>query len=154
MEQVDFSVLTSKDSDKFLELLSIFEIEFEMETVSKPDLEYLAKLLSQKNFTVIVAMKNNAVIGGLTIYFLSQYFAKKPMAYLYDIAVCGSFQRKGIGQALVQFALDNCKQQGVEELFVQADIDDGHAIELYRKTKPITEGKFIQFEYLMRDKKT
>jgi aminoglycoside 3-N-acetyltransferase I len=149
MKTVEIRILYSNEAERFNELIKVFETAFEMEEFKKPSSEHLQKLLSNENFVVIVALNGNKVIAGLTIYLLCQYYSVKPLAYLYDIAVSNEYQRKGIGKALVKFAKDYCKKNEIDQIFVQADIDDDYAIDFYRLTEPSTEGEFIQFSYLL-----
>lgn len=90
---------------------------------------------------------NTKIVGGLSVYILEQYYSKKPLAYLYDLAVLKEFQRKGVGRKLMEFVTRYCRQKGIEEVFVQADKADEYAIEFYRSTKPTNEEQVVHFTY-------
>lgn len=144
-------VLKSSDINKFHELISVFEVVFEMRNLNRPDSVHLQKLLEKENFFAITALNNNKVIAGLTVYILEQYYSEKPLAYLYDLAVLTEFQRKGIGRQLIRFTNEYCRQRGFEEIFVEADKTDSYAIDFYRLTNPTAEEQVIHFSYLLTD---
>ena len=90
------------------------------------------------------------MIGGLTAYTLQQYYSTSPLVYLYDLAVASEFQRQGIGKALISSLLNYCKSMGIEEVFVQADETDSHAIDFYHSTGGIGE-KCVNFSYPLKN---
>ena len=96
---------------------------------------------------VNVASHGDRSVCGLTIYVFGQYYDTKPMALIHDLAVATPFQRKGIGRKLMDAVNSNCKEQGFEELFVQADKIDGYATDPYRKTRPTKEEDVSHFYY-------
>ena len=118
-----------------------------MKNFVMPDHKYLTDLLKQENFLAVAAKKDHLVIGGLTIYVLQQYYSTKPLAYIYDLAVLTEYQRKGIGQKIINYVTDYCRDKGFEEVYVQADKVDAHAIDFYRKTNPTAEEAVVQFSY-------
>jgi GNAT superfamily N-acetyltransferase len=138
--------LGDKDLDKFTALIRVFENVFEMEDFSIPDNNYLQHLLEKDDFLVFVAMLDDKVVGGLTAYTLQQYYSTKPLVYLYDLAVLTDYQRQGIGKKLIAGITDYCKSMGVEEVFVQADEADEHAVAFYHTTGGTAE-KVVHFNY-------
>jgi ribosomal protein S18 acetylase RimI-like enzyme len=98
---------------------------------------------------IFTAIKENKVVGALTSYILDQYYSKQPLAYIFDLAVAKDEQRKGIGKALMENHSAYCRQIGVEEIMVQADEPDAHALEFYRATGGIPE-KVIHFNYPLK----
>ena len=81
---------------------------------------------------------------------LDQYYCKKPLAYIYDLAVLKDFQRQGIGKSLVKHLKEYCKKEGFDEVFVQADRTDDYAVDFYRMTKPTNEEDVIHFYYSLK----
>ena len=144
---MEIKKLSSTHIDLFIELINLFEVVFEMEDFQMPPQAYLKNLLAKPNFMVLVALKNDQVIAGLTIYTLEQYYTTKPLAYIYDLAVQTSWQRQGIGQQLIKTAKEYCKNLGYEEVFVQADKADHYALDFYRKTQPTEEEEVSHFYY-------
>src|SRR5690554_51064 len=140
-------ILAVKNIDDFIELLMVYVKVFEMKNFKLPDTNYLKNLLAQDYFIAVVAKENNKIVGGLTIYVLQQYYSTQPLAYIYDLAVLTEYQRKGIGKKIMNFVTDYCRDKGFEEVYVQADKVDAHAIDFYRKTNPTAEEAVVQFSY-------
>ena len=132
--------------ERFMELIRVFEVVFEMENVSLPPSSYLEEVLNQNTFWVFVALIEDKVVGGLTAYVLPQYHSKRPLVYLYDLAVSPSYQRRGIGRQLVTGLTSYCRPLGVEVVFVQADGEDAEAVEFYRSTGGLGQ-EVVHFTY-------
>ncbi len=122
-----------------------------MEGFKMPDENYLKQLLAQDDFFVFVASSDDKVVGGLTAYTLQQYYSQMPLVYIYDLAVKTEYQRQGIGKLLLSAITDYGKEIGVEEVFVQADEGDDHAIEFYHATGGMAE-KVVHFNYPLHTK--
>ncbi len=138
--------LDQRDLDKFVALIGVFEEVFEMKGFKMPDEKYLQALLAKEDFFVFVALLEEKVVGGLTAYTLQQYYSERPLAYIYDLAVLSRYQRQGIGKLLMEGISTFCKGIGMEEVFVQADQVDQHAIEFYQATGGIAE-QVVHFYY-------
>ncbi|MFY0600204.1 MAG: GNAT family N-acetyltransferase [Cyclobacteriaceae bacterium] len=138
--------LSNKDLSKFQDLILIFEDVFELEDFKLPPESHLQSLLDRENFLVFVAMNLGKVIGGITLHVLPQYYSESPEAYLYDLAVKTEFQRKGIGKELMNEVKNYCKQVGIETAYVQADVEDDHAVAFYNATGGSPQ-KVIHFNY-------
>jgi ribosomal protein S18 acetylase RimI-like enzyme len=117
-----------------------------MEGFKMPSEKYLQQLLGKEDFFVFVALLHEEVVGGLTAYTLAQYYSERPLVYIYDLAVKSQYQRQGIGKMLMAGITNYCKEIGVEEVFVQADQVDQHAIEFYHTTGGIAE-QVVHFNY-------
>ncbi|EPG72687.1 acetyltransferase (GNAT) domain protein [Leptospira fainei serovar Hurstbridge str. BUT 6] len=146
MERIRVEKLTDQDVDKFIELIRVFETVFEMKNFKLPDKSHLRHLLKDENFFVFVALFEEKVMGGLTAYTLNQYYSRLPLVYIYDLAILTEFQRQGIGKLLISKTTDYCKEIGMEEVFVQADLEDTYAVDFYRSTGAIAEN-VIHFYY-------
>ena len=143
---VTIEKLDRNDDDKFEALIRLFEVVFEMESFKMPNNGHLGQLLAKDDFFVFVALVDGQVVGGLTAYTLQQYYSTRPLVYVYDLAVDTRLQRQGIGKLLMAGITDYCKGIGVEEVFVQADLVDTHAVEFYHSTGAIAE-EVIHFYY-------
>jgi aminoglycoside 3-N-acetyltransferase I len=144
---VEIKKLASQDIDKFIDLIRLFEEVFEMKDFRMPDVGYLQQLLEKDSFFVFVALTDKyQVVGGLTSYTLEQYYAVNPLVYIFDLAVKTEFQRKGIGKKLMSGITAYCKEIGAEEVFVQADEIDEHALEFYHSTGGVPE-KVVHYTY-------
>jgi GNAT superfamily N-acetyltransferase len=138
--------LYKKDLDKFLALIRVFEEVFEMKGFKMPSEKYLQTLLAKDSFFAFVALLEEKVVGGLTAYTLQQYYSERPLVYIYDLAVLSHYQRQGIGKLLMEEITAFCKGSGIEEVFVQADQVDQHAVEFYQATGGIAE-QVVHFYY-------
>ena len=138
--------LTHLDIGEFLQLIRVFEEVFEMKGFKMPAEKHLSDLLGKDDFMVFVALSGHQVLGGLTAYTLMQYYTESPLVYIYDLAVKTDYQRKGIGKKLMSGIIDFCKLNEMDEIFVQADLEDGYAIDFYRSTGGKPE-EVIHFSY-------
>ena len=115
-------------------LIHLYKEVFEMESFTLPGDSYLRTLLQREGLMFFVAMLEEKVIGGLTAHVLpSVYFASAEI-YIYDLAVKTTYQRKGIGKNLIASLSEYCKERGYREIFVQADLEDQHALDFYKET--------------------
>lgn len=131
---VGCDIQRTQEFDHFYALIRLFEEVFEMKDFVMPPADYLEKLLARDDFFVFVAVLDGRVVGGLTSYTLRQYYSISPLVYIYDLAVATEYQRKGIGKMLIAEIQNYCKDIGVEEVFVQADVADDYALDFYRST--------------------
>jgi aminoglycoside 3-N-acetyltransferase I len=145
--ETEIKILAHNDIDDFAELIDVFEKVFEMKNFIKPDNRHLQTVLAKPDFFVLVAKGGSKVLGGLTVYILHQYYSQNPLAYIYDLAVLKDFQRKGIGRMLIKHLKGYCKENGFDEVFVQADSVDDYALNFYRLTEPTNEEDVIHFYY-------
>ncbi|MDQ2752829.1 MAG: GNAT family N-acetyltransferase [Bacteroidota bacterium] len=145
--KTEIKLLSDQDINDFVELIDVFAEVFEINNFIKPDIDYLQNILTKPGFLILVAKTNHKVVGGLTVYKISQYYSKKSLAYVYDLAVLKQFQRQGIGKALMKQLTDYCKGNDFEEVFVQASRTDKHALNFYRSIKPTNEEDVIHFNY-------
>lgn len=117
-------------------LLSTFGEAFnEVETYGKhrPGAEYLRRLLGSDYFIALAALKGNDVVGGLAAYELKKFEQERSEIYIYDLAVAAAHRREGIATALIRELKSIAAARGAYVIFVQADIGDDPAIELYTK---------------------
>ncbi|TGM47229.1 GNAT family N-acetyltransferase [Leptospira biflexa] len=134
MENVEIKKLTPSDLDQFIELIRVFEDVFEMKQFQMPKSNYLQSLLERDDFFVFVSVLDGKVVAGLTAYLLRQYYSERPLVYIYDLAVQTHLQRLGIGKSLIASINSYCKEKGMEEVFVQADLADDYALDFYKAT--------------------
>ena len=143
---VEIKKLGHYDLNYFKDLIWVFEDVFEMEKFTMPDDDYLQQLLEKDSFLVFIALSEDKVVGGLTAYILQQYYSVRPLVYIYDLAVKTNYQRQGIGSILIAGITNYCRETGMEEVFVQADEEDGYALEFYHSTGATAE-KVVHFYY-------
>ncbi|MFC4870739.1 GNAT family N-acetyltransferase [Negadavirga shengliensis] len=146
---IEIKKLSFADLNDFIDLIRVFEDVFEMQNFNPPPSAHLQSLLDNSGFLVFVAKLQDKVIGGLTVYILDQYYSAKPLAYIYDLAVSVAHQRQGIGKKLISYLTEYCRENGFEEVFVQADRIDDYAIDFYRTTRPTNEEQVVHFYYTL-----
>jgi aminoglycoside 3-N-acetyltransferase I len=118
------------------DLLATFGEAFnEVETYSEnpPSEDYLRQLLKSDYFIAIAALKAGQVVGGLAAYELKKFEQERSEIYIYDLAVKAAHRREGIATALIQKLKEIAAACGAYVIFVQADVGDNPAIELYTK---------------------
>jgi aminoglycoside 3-N-acetyltransferase I len=154
MTNIKIVKLAPSDLDKFIQLIKVFEDVFEMQHFEMPAKSYLQHILEKTDFFVFAALADLEVVGGLTSYTLQQYYSTSPLVYIYDLAVKTTHQRHGIGKSLIEAITSYCKGIGIEEVYVQADKVDEHAVAFYRSTHAMEE-QVLHFYYpLQENKKT
>ncbi|WP_338762970.1 GNAT family N-acetyltransferase [Bernardetia sp. ABR2-2B] len=136
---ITYQKLTNQDLPLLKELIKIFEEVFEMENFVLPNDKYLQSLLENESMIFFVAALENEegevkVLGGLRAYILPSVYYASSEIYLYDLGVTPTFQRQGIGTKLMEKLKGYSKGLGYKELFVQADLEDKHAQDFYKKT--------------------
>jgi len=146
MQIKKLSVSNAKD---FASLIQIFNEVFENEN-RIPNQKYLKSLLANPDFLVFVYIKDNQVVGGLTVYVLQQYFSQKPQAYIYDVGVNPEYQRQGIGKSLILAVCNYCQENGFENAYVEAESQDIEAIKFYKSTPYSSVLKAVHYTYLFK----
>jgi aminoglycoside 3-N-acetyltransferase I len=117
-------------------LLTTFGEAFEVVEIysgNRPSADYLRQLLKNDYFIAIAALKEDEVVGGLTAYELKKFEQERSEIYIYDLAVAATHRREGIATALIQKLKEIAAVRGAYVIFVQADLGDDPAIELYTK---------------------
>lgn len=93
---------------------------------------YVDRLLNRNDFWAIAAFIGDEIIGGVTAHTLPMTRTESSEIFVYDIAVRGDQQRKGIGRQLMMALRQMASDVGIQDVFVPADNDDGHALDFYR----------------------
>jgi aminoglycoside 3-N-acetyltransferase I len=137
-ERPGFSIklLHSDDVALLEDLLTVFGEAFrEPDTYGarRPSASYLARLLGNDSFFALVALVGGKVVGGLAAYELRKFEQERAEIYIYDLAVAEPQRRKGIATALIRELQRIGARRGAYVIFVQADLGDDPAIQLYSK---------------------
>jgi ribosomal protein S18 acetylase RimI-like enzyme len=143
---VTFRKLSYEDLPVLTALIKVYEEVFEMKDFRMPSAGHLQSLLEKEHIIFFVALSGSQVIGGLTAYVLPSVYFESSEVYVYDLAVKTEYQRKGAGRTLIDELKTYCRNLGSKEIFVQADLEDQHAIDFYRATGGISED-VIHFSY-------
>ncbi len=124
-----------ESAEEFQGLLEVFREVFDWEESEFPDSSYLANLLGNLQFLVLVAKAEGKIIGGLTAYVLPDYQTAKSSIFIYDLGVATNFQRQGIGKSLIDKLLDYAKNHQIQDVFVDTELEDNEdALAFYEKT--------------------
>lgn len=120
------------------ELLDIFGEAFDEQSTyagNRPGADYMRQLLGSDFFIALVALRDDAVVGGIAAYVLKKFEQERSEIYLYDLAVSIKHRRRGIATALIQELRRIAAERGAYVIFVQADTgsEDEAAIALYTR---------------------
>ncbi|WP_111415563.1 AAC(3)-I family aminoglycoside N-acetyltransferase [Billgrantia lactosivorans] len=132
----DIETLSPHDIPSLHDLLTVFGEAFdEVATYAsaRPARAYLERLLASDTFLALVARKNGEVVAGLAAYELHKFEQERSEIYIYDLAVAEAHRREGIATALIERLKAMAQQRGAYVIYVQADLGDTPAIELYSK---------------------
>lgn len=98
-----------------------------------PEDAWLTGLLAKEHVTVLVALSDMQVVGGLVAYELDKLERARRELYIYDLAVAADHRRRGIATALIESLRAIAARRDVWVIYVQADYGDDPAIALYEK---------------------
>ena len=124
----------------------MFNKEFESPDLNNVNDKNIRSLIAKPDFICFVAFIGDEVVGGLTGYELLMYDQEGSSMYLYDLAVDKNYQRHGIGSNLVGELMEYCRSKDIKDLFVQADVEDQHAVEFYNKIGG-DDSETVQFSF-------
>lgn len=147
--ETEYKKLEIGDLGYLTELIKLYEEVFEMEDFTLPDAQYLQSLLEKEAVIFYVAIIDNKVVGGLTAHILPSTYFPSSEVYIYDLAVQTEFQRRGIGRQLINSLKEYCSSLRLKEVFVQADLEDQHALDFYQATGGIAES-VVHFSYELK----
>ncbi len=142
--------LTQVDLAVFQSLVELFNTVFEEDEAGMASEKNLTRLLSDAGFIALAAVVGDEVVGGLTAFELPLYTADRSEIFVYDLAVKAEYQRRGVGKGLIDSLKELARGQEVEEIFVLAHEEDGHAIEFYHATGGRSE-RVVNFVYTSRE---
>jgi aminoglycoside 3-N-acetyltransferase I len=134
MPPFEIKRLGPADTPRISELNAMFGEAFgEPETYADapPDRAWLEAVLAKAHVIVLVALQDDAVVGGLVAYELDKLEQARREIYLYDLAVAGRRRRQGIATALIRRLQEIAASRGAWVVFVQADYQDAPAVALY-----------------------
>jgi len=104
-----------------------------------PDPEAVRTYLADVRNVLLLAFEGNEPVGFLRATELAQLTSRRRQMFLYEIGVDEGFRRRGVGKALVNALLTDCRARGFAEVFVLTDPANVAAVALYRATGAVTE---------------
>lgn len=128
--------LTASDIDLCRALIAVFGEAFEeadIDLSAQPDASYLANLLANDQFIVLVALKEGVVLGGLTAHVLPKFDQARREIYVYELAVREDYRRRGIATGLLEGLKVIGARINASGMYVQAYPSDLPAVALYTK---------------------
>ena len=147
--KTEYKKLETEDLEHLIELIKVYETVFEMPDFTLPARQYLQSLLERETVIFYVAMIDKQFAGGLTAHILPSTYFPSSEVYIFDLAVETRFQRKGIGRQLINSLKEYCTSLWLKEIFVQADLEDQHALDFYQATGGIAES-VVHFSYELK----
>jgi aminoglycoside 3-N-acetyltransferase I len=138
MESIRYRKLDKNDIDAVRALLGVYVDVFKDQPMPD-DMAFLEKRLRDDHIWFFVASKDDEVIGGLTAYVLPSIYGDRGEVYIYDMAIAEAYQRLGVGSGLLDHFKEYCASAGIKEFYLQADTEDIHAREFYKKNGGIEE---------------
>jgi ribosomal protein S18 acetylase RimI-like enzyme len=114
-----------------------------------PSQQTVVKFLSNSQNILLSAELDNSLVGQVIGYILERWDQDEPMLFLYSIDVAESYQRKGIGTALIEAVRKIGRVQGCSESFVFTNESNLPAMQLYQSTggKRSNPDDVVMFEY-------
>ncbi len=144
-----FKRLGPEDLPLMKQLIGLFKEVFELTERRIADEQRLTHLLAKPDFIIWVALSEGTIVGGLTAFELPMYYEQTDELFIYDIAVHPSYQRQGLGRRLLEELKTFGVSRGITCVFVDADVEDQHALDFYQSTGG--EGAEVkQFSYELR----
>lgn len=98
-----------------------------------PSAAYLAGLIAGRGLVALVAMRGEAVLGGLVAYELPKFEQERSEIFVYDLAVDAPYRRQGIATALLEALKPIAAARGADVIFIQAAAEDAAAIAVYSR---------------------
>ncbi len=144
--KIEYLQLDVDNLDELVKLVKLYDNIFKMGPFEYPSNNYLKRILKNENIIFVVAKYEDEIIGGLTAHQLPSTYFEANEIYVYDLAVHQDFQRMGIGSKLIEELKGISCSNGDKEIFLQADIEDKHAIDFYNKIGGIPEN-VIHFSF-------
>lgn len=126
--------LGAQDLAPFRQLIAVFADAFDDPHAYRdapPSDAYLRALLAKPTVIALAAEVEAAVVGGLVAYVLEKFERERSEIYIYDLAVAASHRRQGIARDLILLLKRIAKEKGAYVIYVQADLVDAPAIQLY-----------------------
>jgi len=131
----EFGTAAAQDTPQLVELLGIL---FTQETELSPDPEKQRRALEiiladPSRARIYVARDGNKVVAMAALHFTISTAEGGKVAGLEDCVVRPEHRRKGIGEALLGYVLEQARAEGALRVMLLTDGDNARAQALYRK---------------------
>jgi ribosomal protein S18 acetylase RimI-like enzyme len=140
--EVSITRLTTNEWKKALDSIKLF-------WDTAPSQETIVKFLGNSQNILLSAEVDDALVGQVIDYILARWDKDEAMLFLYSIDVAETYQRKGIGTALIEAVRKISRVQGCSEAFVFTNCSNLAAMQLYQSTggKRSNPDDVVMFEY-------
>lgn len=114
-----------------------------------PNQKTIIKFLSNSQNILLSAKVDDVLVGQAIGYILERWDRDEPMLFLYSIDVVETYQRRGIGTALIEAVRNLGREQSCSEAFVFTNESNPAAMQLYQSTggKRSNPDDVVMFEY-------
>ncbi|MCA9646103.1 MAG: GNAT family N-acetyltransferase [Polyangiaceae bacterium] len=93
-----------------------------------------AKMLSYPDYSVYIACANEVVVGTFALLIMDNLaYMAAPSAVIEDVAVDPERHGEGIGQAMMHFALDVCREKGCYKAILSSNVKRTRAHAFYEQ---------------------
>jgi len=94
---------------------------------SSNDLERYKKYCENQVYTIFVIKDGNEIVGSATQYIIDLFtFRFQPCLMIFNVAVKADYRRKGIAQELLEYIIENAKQDGYNSISLTC-LDDAYS---------------------------
>jgi GNAT superfamily N-acetyltransferase len=92
----------------------------------------LRRFADYPDYTLYVAERDGEVVGSFALLVMHNLgHLGAPSAIVEDVVVAPTFQERGIGKAMMQFALELCRDKGCYKLVLSSNAKREHAHAFY-----------------------
>jgi GNAT superfamily N-acetyltransferase len=92
----------------------------------------LRRFADYPDYTLYVAERDGEVVGSFALLVMHNLgHLGTPSAIVEDVVVAPTFQERGIGKAMMQFALELCRDKGCYKLMLSSNAKREHAHAFY-----------------------
>jgi len=104
-----------------------------------PEISAVRSYLADERNVLLAAFEGSDVVGVLRGTELLQLKSRRKQMFLYELMVDEPFRRRGIGTAMIEALLRDCRERGFGEVFVLTDPGNATAVRLFQSTGALTE---------------
>lgn len=132
----DLNTLVRLSKDFFFEYESNHPYFFKIHKIEDEDIVgYFARFVDDEDRKAFVAVEGGVIIGYITVLIQEQarYWKIKRMGHISGLMVHPDNRRKGIGQKLLQSAVEYFKAKGIKQYTLFTSVNNKNGIEFYEK---------------------
>lgn len=135
LESLKLETVTLSDITQLSELLKeLFSIEEEFEPDTEKQRRGLRLILEQPAMgRILVARLDGVIVGMVSVLFSISTAEGERVVILEDMVVRGTFRQKGVGSALLQFALEHARAEKCARITLLTDKTNEGAIRFYHR---------------------